>query len=208
MSSSAASVHDARIPHNYLLEGLRTCSAKLSVPGFFEFPKVFEVLAPSSDLPNGVYLKLTPESYIPPHEPINARAWTLEERLLSQRLVIFSFYGPIWECPQGKWAFVDEPDAAVIEPSQGSKRITSGYLNQYQRDPGHFTIEVPKCWNKIVEDYSSRALSRPDDKLPAIAGIAEEFAQVWVGTIFEVLLASEFCIRSALLHLHHSYCDL
>ncbi len=43
------------------------------------------------------------------------------------------------------------------------------------------TIETRQdlVWEAIVEDYSSRELTVPEDRLPAIAGIASELGKLW-----------------------------
>jgi hypothetical protein len=40
-------------------------------------------------------------------EPINRRAWTMQEQLLSPRLVIFGKDAVVWECQSGQWNIED-----------------------------------------------------------------------------------------------------
>ncbi|KAH9889562.1 heterokaryon incompatibility protein-domain-containing protein [Cubamyces lactineus] len=102
------------------------------------------------------------------------RAWCLQEALLSTRSLVFTSetlqlrchsqtqnvggasHNPEFDLPR-------LPDA-VFHPD---KRITPG------SDEWRYARE---SWCKIVEDYSSRSLSYPSDKLIAFAGLAELYA--------------------------------
>lgn len=91
--------------------------------------------------------------------PIENRAWTLEEKLLSQRMLIYSSTNLIWICKAktsfdgGGWDFRPGPRLISLH---GNTRIQG------------------RTWREIVEDYSQRLLSDGRDKLRAISGLAQE----------------------------------
>lgn len=126
-------------------------------------------------------------------QPINLRAWTLEERLLSRRKVIFLPDRVVWECDE-----ISLADQGEIENMRDDMRLPPSIL--YPKQP--FTAEqlqwdVHTEWTNTVQWYSCRKLTRPSDKLRAIGGIAEVYqflfktrylAGLWDGYILPGLL--------------------
>jgi hypothetical protein len=56
------------------------------------------------------------------------------------------------------------------------KRLRSGVFSVARDGKSMTEIWSGKQW---VDDYSSRELSIPEDRLPAIAGIPSEFEKLW-----------------------------
>ena len=116
-------------------------------------------------------------------QPVNARAWTLEERVLSSQLLVFTSYGLVWECEERVLTF----DAVIPQPGLLGRRIPAN--DDWDPDSvsggratggSHHSVPAAVAlWMFLVEEYSTRALTKFSDKLPAIAGIAEEFARRW-----------------------------
>ncbi|PMD43657.1 HET-domain-containing protein, partial [Hyaloscypha variabilis F] len=86
--------------------------------------------------------------------PLATRAWALQEHVLAPRTLHFSSSQIYWECR--------EKQACESLP-----RGLPGY---------HFGSNVKTWldWAPIVQEYSSRTLTYPGDKLPALAGLAEK----------------------------------
>lgn len=84
-------------------------------------------------------------------EPLDKRGWTLQERLLSNRLLIFGTDELTWVCRSACVRENGVPTNASL-PTRDS------------------------AWHSIVEDYSSRSLTRSSDRLVAILGVATLFA--------------------------------
>ena len=96
------------------------------------------------------------------------RAWTLEERALSNRLVIFASCDMLWLCRSTN---------ANTDPGLDPKTsVDDGKCFNFH---GLYTEKVPDQWMDVAKDYKKRALTRPGDATVAIAGIAEEFAALW-----------------------------
>ena len=87
-------------------------------------------------------------------DPVDRRAWTLQEMLLSTRYVSFTSGEVQWGCQTLK-------DCECGQPLYGG-------LDRLQ--------ETQELWFAIVEEYSNRLLTVHTDKLTAIAGIARKFS--------------------------------
>ncbi|KAK0710581.1 hypothetical protein B0H67DRAFT_667290 [Lasiosphaeris hirsuta] len=108
-------------------------------------------------------------------DPIGSRAWTLQERVLSRRLLIFSSSGVMWMCRED---FVN-PGAA---PGAGPPYQT--FLDPYlsAEHPSDQTTardkdaqaQIRETWATIRADYTEMDLSYYTDKLPAISALAAE----------------------------------
>ncbi|KAK4213020.1 heterokaryon incompatibility protein-domain-containing protein [Rhypophila decipiens] len=121
---------------------------------------------------------------------LSTRGWTLQETGVSVS-TLFVFHHEIsWECCTGscdcngwqqssenheiesrKWAWAT---ACMSE----SRLLSSRHHNNHIDDmpwkgayPQHW-----KSWNNWVQDYSKRSLTKATDKLPALAGVAAQFA--------------------------------
>ncbi len=112
-----------------------------------------------------------------PYDPLDDRGWTLQESLLSPRLLVFSEQEPLWHCQAARF-----------------KKAEGGYLDYWDwREPlpGYVFIdssldgssvtpkERRKLWLDIVDNLIRRLLSDKKDRLSAIAGIAAELQRHW-----------------------------
>ncbi|KAH8762824.1 heterokaryon incompatibility protein-domain-containing protein [Hyaloscypha finlandica] len=102
---------------------------------------------------------------------LHTRGWVVQERLLSPRTIHFTKSQTFWECSKVPLACEDFPlciDVAI--PTFSRKGGSRGH------SPFSWKSEDPTRqhgrWLDILEDYTRRSLTRPVDRLPAIAGIA------------------------------------
>jgi hypothetical protein len=111
-----------------------------------------------------------PGSYKRWKDPINSRAWTFQELILSTRAIIFSYRGV--EC-------IDRMSLTLADG------LSSGKDPQLPNLPWNgkmfsltTTLEnARQKWLSIRGEYSRRMLSYQGDKLAAVAAIAEEIGQ-------------------------------
>jgi hypothetical protein len=96
-------------------------------------------------------------------DPINSRAWTFQESFLSRRLLIFSTYQLFWVCGE-------------LWKSDGGRMLRPQYFQKESSCRVRGSVSLPD-WLDVVEEYSARSLSDPNDKLPALSSIASYFAQ-------------------------------
>jgi hypothetical protein len=150
------------------------------------------------------------------YAPLYKRGWVVQERFLSRRVMHLSRI-PVWECRK-----------ALVTPSyrQGMQAIPDyadflgaerGWVPALTEDVG---LQLTR-WLHIVEIYSRCALTCPDDKLVALAGLAKSFspflkeeyyAGIWGGKhLVSCLLwtpvgQSERCPPSTYLGLFSRFC--
>ncbi|MCJ1424334.1 hypothetical protein MMC29_002221 [Sticta canariensis] len=107
-------------------------------------------------------------------EPISKRAWTLQERLLSPRALI---YGSrfLWQCHTAQYSDGGIEDWSFDVLGSGHRRLLSGASGSMQsaRQTGIGLQQVFQVWYHTVQEYTRRELTLPSDKLPAIAGMAK-----------------------------------
>ncbi|KAH8672693.1 heterokaryon incompatibility protein-domain-containing protein, partial [Tricladium varicosporioides] len=105
---------------------------------------------------------LASSNYPLQNDPLYSRAWALQERFLSPRLLIFGSDQLYWEC-------------AERQVGKNGKKI--GKIVSW-RMPSRISSAELIHWHAIVRDYTGRLLTVEADKLPAIAGIATLLCQV------------------------------
>ncbi|OAL45520.1 HET-domain-containing protein [Pyrenochaeta sp. DS3sAY3a] len=105
------------------------------------------------------------------NSPIDYRGWTLQEHLLARRVLRFTDYQLHWSCGV---ISVHENDTVGSLPSSHVRLLDRAY-KMYKG----IRAKDRNCrnWMDIVEQYACRQLSDELDKLPAISGIAQAWAQ-------------------------------
>ncbi|KAJ8520619.1 hypothetical protein ONZ45_g2581 [Pleurotus djamor] len=114
-------------------------------------------------------------------EPVDARGWCFQERFLSPRKLVYTSRFLEYQCQSDavpvnnaiKWAPTETLNNIAFKLSDDD--IHNVVSNWTPEDWGSIQME----WVKAVSNYTHRALSRPEDKLVAFAGIAEQFFRIW-----------------------------
>ena len=120
--------------------------------------------------------------------PLDRRAWTFQETLLSPRKLIFSQCELLWQCRTCYVALA--PVSRDLSCERGYHRLPSTVFGLAQEaKPSRLLKPNADAWFDMVADYSGRALSFPEDRLPAIAGVAQELGRAWYGGRSEDYLA-------------------
>ncbi len=110
---------------------------------------------------------------------LGTRAWVLQERMLSPRILHFRKYELAWECDtQIKCECSVAPRPANLRPfrmihdvlSQSSESDEEVEIHSYR--PSEFSI-----WGSNLHDYTNSALSHETDILSALFGLASRFAE-------------------------------
>lgn len=146
--------------------------------------------------------------------PLNERGWVLQERLLSRRVLHFGKTQLLWECreleaaesfPGGLWSNVPpEPSFKCLDPELSSRIKQS--RNRDNRDRKFWAYDL---WSGIANSYSKCQLTKQEDKLVAITGLAKHFKSLtqdsYVAGMWRRFLASEltwFCGPTCETRLH------
>jgi hypothetical protein len=104
---------------------------------------------------------------------LQTRAWVGQERLLSPRAIHYDIDQIMWECKETRLT----EDGIPVD-------VDIDQLQAFQWD-GRFQLEYPYTtknsslsrdfvwdWYAMIDNYTTRNLTNPDDKLPALSGIA------------------------------------
>jgi hypothetical protein len=113
-------------------------------------------------------------------EPLEERAWTLQERVLSPRVLSFGSRKTRWKCL--RQAEIDGGMSMSVERGNPwDPELDGVFFPTNPADPepllGNFHASQ---WRKMSVDYSRRNLSVPGDKLLGIAGLATAMARLSV----------------------------
>ena len=103
--------------------------------------------------------------------PLNQRAWVVQERLLSRRVLHFSQQQMFWECHEldACETFPGGLEAVLPDIAIGFKNLHSTSTSENRLAPQ---------WERVVRSYSKAALTKPSDKIIALAGIATEMESI------------------------------
>jgi hypothetical protein len=103
-------------------------------------------------------------------EPIEARAWTLQERELSPRILDYGSCHLRWIC-NSRCCY----DGGRADEDYGMSSSIHSLLEKHARSSSAAspTLAFIFDWCDVVEEYSRRILSDPDDKLVAFSAIAQ-----------------------------------
>ena len=96
-------------------------------------------------------------------ELLNKRAWVLQERALARRVLHFTRDQLWWECND---IVASEAYSLGIPPT----------MFDYSKSCRHMLRNEYYDWINLIFDYSKCSLSKAEDKLIALSGVAREFA--------------------------------
>jgi hypothetical protein len=132
--------------------------------------------------------------------PLNTRAWTFQERMLSRRVLHYCETEMVWECDTAtRCECESDPRPATTRSLRSSPRgrgsggrhslpADSGagmMLDSYAAhgySVGSDSSAGAALWSGAVEEYSTRQLTKFSDRLPALAGLAKKAAGLWSTT--------------------------
>ncbi|KAI0687806.1 heterokaryon incompatibility protein-domain-containing protein, partial [Cerioporus squamosus] len=102
--------------------------------------------------------------------PLNRRGWCMQERLLAPAILHYGAQQLFWEC-RAYHAYED----GRLSPQGGSLDGEVGKFITLRQNILLPPTDGWRVWYRLVSEYSSRALTRGSDKLPALAGAAAIF---------------------------------
>lgn len=124
------------------------------------------------------------EQYDDLREPVNKRAWILQEQLLSPRLLIYASHTLQWQCRTLTCNMGDSyhahlssaPRLPFIDSVSKVESTLGGEARQKViEDARQLTLQH---WMRIIISYSNRSATSASDKLTALAGLASYFSPV------------------------------
>jgi hypothetical protein len=122
--------------------------------------------------------------------PLLRRAWVLQERLLSRRIVFFENDELVWECRAKRTCECGGLDNYQNE-SWGSERplsISHKFMQSSQE-------EIYAWWKYyVLEEYTKLSITFGADKLPALSGIASKVANRTGDVYLAGLWKNDLCL--------------
>jgi hypothetical protein len=153
--------------------------------GFLEATAPPEKLFRFSSEDYGNLFVLVKEGIFDDLEPLDTRAWALQENILSTGVLNFATSSMRFECGT---SVVDlDPE---ISPRSRSvpllRQLGRALLNRSQND-----FEGGDIWLRLVQEYSRRRLTFVDDRLLAISGLGDRFGPIIPGIYLAGLWESQ-----------------
>ncbi|KIX94553.1 uncharacterized protein Z520_09599 [Fonsecaea multimorphosa CBS 102226] len=113
-----------------------------------------------------------------PEYKVHFRGWTLQESLLSPRLISFGFDQVHFSC--AKRGLSMEGGGRTSYKQFSLDKLRQQWLqlgSRRQSSSRDSNDKLFKVWRDLVEEYTRRDLTIPDDTLPAISGLASQLQQ-------------------------------
>ncbi|KAF4462599.1 heterokaryon incompatibility [Fusarium albosuccineum] len=98
------------------------------------------------------------------NQPIDQRGWTMQERLMSRRVLHFTTDELVWECNELTECECRRQSQALSRDLSAGRTKTMDTLYD--------------SWRLLVRAYAKRSLSEEMDKLPAFRGLVARFQQI------------------------------
>lgn len=105
------------------------------------------------------------------------RGWVYQEVLLSPRILFFLDREIMWRCQEYKvcqCARYDADEKTAYDKDFAAERESAG--THYVSRKANRQISS-RSWANIIEDYADMTFTYPEDRLAALAGVAEEFGK-------------------------------
>lgn len=115
---------------------------------------------------------------------LQKRGWTLQEGLLSPRILSFGAKQLSWECTS---IYADEAGSVLAQQKfyaglpKPIRTPTKLHAIPVEVDTASSEMSVQLTWSYILQDYAKRTLSYQKDKLPALSGLARHLSTTRAG---------------------------
>lgn len=126
-----------------------------------------------------------------PEEPVDKRAWCLQERILSPIVLEFGTTQTRWICSESQLR-EGFTDGGVPEFGRESReyRINPHHYEKYSKSKSRGHRGHVGLWERTVEKYSRMGITNAEDWLDAISALAMEYSKYFEGRYFAGLWES------------------
>ena len=133
-------------------------------------------------------------------DPLHKRGWTLQEVMLSPRVLMYSCTQLYFVCQETAEQDGGVDDWFAYSKANGYHRLwglprscSKGQSREAHNEPDNMSVEeefkndtvskdteltLKTGWDRVIQDYARRGLTVASDKLPALSALAEEFNRV------------------------------
>jgi hypothetical protein len=127
-------------------------------------------------------------------EPLFNRGWTLQEMILSPRMLVFDSYQLMVKCTESYFEPIVPTSIQLDDTRLGGLGLPSEIFGVASREmmewnkyrsgsvAQYLKREQLTLWRHLIHEYSRRELTLFTDRLPALAGVAFELWKYWGGT--------------------------
>ncbi|KAK3316466.1 heterokaryon incompatibility protein-domain-containing protein [Apodospora peruviana] len=109
--------------------------------------------------------------------PLQKRGWTLQEQVLSRRVIQYETHNLVWHCRESR--------AAESGPKLVRGAFTPlnpiGFVRPPDTPDARGIKRLSEIWNGFLPSYTERLLTQESDKLPAILGVAKALQTAGMG---------------------------
>ena len=113
------------------------------------------------------------------NSPLVSRAWCMQEKLLSSRMLYFGAKQTYWDC--NTTSHFEAYGNAPLSGHLIQSGVYFGKVN-YTQSMDQLRVKMMysphQLWARFVHEYSGRNLSKLEDKLPALSGLASDFQKI------------------------------
>lgn len=124
--------------------------------------------------------------------PLMGRAWAYQEHVLSPRVIYFGHHEIFWQCNVTSWCC-----CAPYPIQNGLKCNIAQVLDTGTTRRTNASLSIVACWERIVRYYSDKSITKEEDRLPALSGIAKRFQSVrmsrYLAGLWEDNLSKDLC---------------
>jgi hypothetical protein len=117
-----------------------------------------------------------------PSHPLDTRAWTMQECALATRMLVYSESEVFWHCADACHQQLVQSHLTLNPHGQFAPGDTFGVHMKFSRLKHAFwqggDEKWIEHWHDLVEEYTKRNMSNPDDRLNALKGIADDVANI------------------------------
>ena len=110
--------------------------------------------------------------------PLTFRAWCIQEKLLCPRILYFGTKQTYWDCNTLSHLEAYGSAPPNNELYSGLDFGKAGYAQMIENLRANPTYPYDKVWVRFITEYSSRNLTKLEDKLPALSGLASDFQKI------------------------------
>ncbi|KAE8359478.1 heterokaryon incompatibility protein-domain-containing protein [Aspergillus caelatus] len=110
-------------------------------------------------------------------EPLQSRAWCLQERYLAQRILLYGARQLFWECRAISRAEDGDLRPGNLHNLDRLKGTASNERTIFGPRPDDYSEVNYRGWYEMIEEYTQRSITHQSDRFPALSGVANAIAQ-------------------------------
>ncbi|RSL91000.1 hypothetical protein CEP51_000446 [Fusarium floridanum] len=127
--------------------------------------------------------------------PLETRAWTLQEHILSGRILRFTAHEMVWHCREVHLCEC-RPGCALHKEALRLVNLDR-MTNDKESSFGVRASDPRIVWSEVVGPFTRRAITHESDRLPAISGVAAALAgpmgMEYIGGMWKGMLGNTVC---------------